>query len=117
VDSKRDDEGIGGFGMSDEEKACQIGNAVLGLNDAKVELAHLNEKLRSVMDAYAAVIDAESKDELAAVSEQISLSGKPSASYLMNEKQLAELLHSQESAKRQVEQSTNQLMRLGITTL
>lgn len=91
--------------------------AVLGLNDAKVELAHLDEKLRSVMTAYAAAVDAETRGKLCAVSDQISLDGKPSASHLMNEKQLAELLHSQESAKRRVEQSTNQLMRLGITTL
>ncbi len=103
--------------MSEDEKACQIGNVVLGLQAAKVELAQIDGKIRSVMSAYAAAVDAEAQGKLSAVADQISLEGKPSASHLMNEKQLADLLHSQESAKRRVEQSTNQLMHLGITTL
>ncbi len=103
--------------MSEDEKACQIGVAVLALHAAKVELAHFEEKIQSVMTAYAAAVDAEARGKLSAVSDQISLDGKRSASHLVNEKQLAELLQSQDSAKKRVEQSTNQLMRLGITTL
>jgi hypothetical protein len=38
--------------MSDEEKAIQIGNAVMAYQASKVALAHVEEKIKRVQDAY-----------------------------------------------------------------
>ncbi len=80
--------------MSNEEKACQIGNAVLGLQDAKINLAQLGERFRQVQNACRAVADTKMGGNIRFKNRKIEMPDHPFAlaSSLMAEPQLAELL-------------------------
>ena len=110
--------------MSDEEKAIQIGKAVTECQEAKINLAQIEHKVKQVAEAYKEAARSfeipPSSGEPQVVNGRVEflyLRDKGTADLLMNGAELAELLKERDSARSRVEAAANLLTSLGITTL
>jgi hypothetical protein len=111
--------------MSGDEKAQQIGQVVTAYQTAKVELAHLEQKLKKVGQVYTEVgqalekgYQAEYKIENGHFRLSYSRSGNENISgILLNEETLVALLMEREAARKKTYELHTQLKNLGITNL
>jgi hypothetical protein len=112
--------------MSGDEKAEQIGRAVTEYQTAKVELAHLEQKIRKIGEAYTEVGQA--------LSERSSMrdfkiegghfhflyrrtENENLAASLLNEQALVAVIIERDSARKRVSELRSRLNALGITNL
>ena len=110
--------------MSGDEKAKQIGNAVSECQTAKVELAHICQKLERVQAAYRDAGEKPNKSDpdlfrMRLISGKIRFGegsvGSPSD--LMNESEFTGLLLEYDTARKRVKGAVETLHSLGITDL
>jgi len=110
--------------MSGDEKAKQIGNATTELQTAKVECAHIRQKLDRVQAAYRDAGEKPNKSDLDLFRIRV-INGKlrfgegsiASPSDLMNESEFTELLLEYDTARKRVKSAVGTLQSLGITGL
>lgn len=108
--------------MSGDEKAKQIGNAVSECQTAKVEFAHIRQKLERVQAAYRDAGEKPNKADPDLFKMRL-MSGKirfgegsiGSPSDLMNESELTAFLLEYDVARKRVKKAVEMLQRLGIT--
>jgi len=113
--------------MSEDEKAQQIGKVVTEYQAAKVALAHLEQKVKSVGETYAEVGEAIvprgggsslgfkiEKNHLRLV---YSRTGNELVTNLLNEESLVSLIVEREEARNKCSALRTQLNSLGITNL
>jgi hypothetical protein len=108
--------------MSGDEKAAQIGESVQAYQAAKVECAHIEQKVKQVFRAY---IDAgESMDERKGTITEPQLvngvlkigwrDGDP-LKHLMNEKELTIIVQERDQARKKLAAAKQLMNSLGIT--
>ncbi len=112
------------YAMSDEEKTIQIGKAVTECQEAKINLAEVEHRVKRVAEAYKEAARSFETPPPSAEPQVVDgrveflyLRDKGIADFLMNGAELAELLKERDSARSRVEAAAHLLTSLGITTL
>ena len=112
--------------MSGDEKAEQIGRVVTEYQTAKIDLAHLEQKLKKIGGAYTEVGQAlcegssirEFKIEGGHLNFIYTRRGEENiASNLLNEEALVTVIVERDNARKKVSELRKQLNALGITNL
>lgn len=99
--------------MSIEDRDCQIGAAVRAYSQAKTELAHSEESLRSMAENYrktASALDVHKGEKFATSQAVLSEAGYP----ILNSEQLAGLLHGHEIKKKNVSDTLARIRGFGM---
>lgn len=107
--------------MSNEEKAAQIGEAMLLLESHKQDLAHLQTKIEKVKQAYKAFASNSDRWQIDASDSKRIFLARPAqeerdlASYLFSAAELASLVGERDTANARLQQTRAKLTAFGIT--
>jgi hypothetical protein len=111
--------------MSNDEKLQQIGTAVVSYNEAKVECAQIDQKIRKVFATYRILADSMDKTK-GTVTEPIVKDGKLDLSYrserfesayLLDENGLVGLLTERDEARQRLAEAKKAKDDLGLTNV
>lgn len=110
--------------MSEDEKAKQIGLIVTEYHKAKVELAHLKQKLKRIGEAYNEVgrsLSEESYRGLKIENSHLQVLYSPSkeklSEVLLDEQSLLSVIVERDAAQKRVNELHEQLKALGLANL
>lgn len=111
--------------MGEDEKAQQIGRAVSEYQTAKVDCAHIEQKVKRIFDTYQAAGDSMDSRKGSGLGEARLENGKVklawwspekfSVSDLLNETDLAVVLAERDKARERLERAKKVMVSLGIT--
>jgi tetrahydromethanopterin S-methyltransferase subunit G len=113
------------IGMSEDEKNAQIGAAVAEYQQAKIEVAHIEEKIDRIFKAYREAGGTMDKHR-GTVSEPTLIDGKVkfgwyapnvSAADILNETDLAVVIDERDKARKRLDEAHRKMRSLGITGL
>jgi hypothetical protein len=103
--------------MSEQEKAMQIAEAVIEYQAAKVELAHIEDKLLAVGEAYSNAGNVFGRHRNASGPAELRYLNGKDLDLLLNGSELKDLMAERDAARKSMEVARARMASLGIGNL